>query len=228
MMSKVSIFTEIDLMTLSSSRTTGFSSSTHPLLSSLAKFVVIAFVLASLGSVRSFAAEESCASCDRKVSFSGDFVHRRALDRLTFNGAPPGTEESYREGIFGGSFTASISGLPDGKYTLIVCLVEAATDSTNLGERVFDISVGDQALAKDLDLISAAGGPNKVYFVTGTVDHRDDTIGGPIVVSFRGKNGAAKLNTLEVKNPATGASMVFVRAADLVDPGSRRRPGRVG
>ena len=124
---------------------------------------------------------------------------------------PERSEDSYREGIFGSNFTATISGLPDGKYTIIVGMMEAGSDNTNTGQRVFDISAGDQVLAKDLDIIAAAGAANKVHFVTATIDHRDDTIGGPIVVSFRATTGTAKMNTLEVKVPATGTSLVSVR-----------------
>ena len=96
-----------------------------------------------------FAAEESCASCERKVSFSGDFVHRRVSGRIALAGAPAGLEDYFREGIYGTNFTATISGLPEGRYVITVGVVEEAGEGTaNAGERVFDISVGDQALAK--------------------------------------------------------------------------------
>ena len=189
----------------------------HSLLSTALKLSVALAALASLGRTPAFAAEESCASCDKKVSFNGDFVHRRAPGRGGIDGAPAGTEDSYREGIFGSNFTATISGLPDGKYTIIVGMMEASSDNTNTGQRVFSVSVGDQVLAKDLDLIVAAGGANKVHFVNGNVDHRDDSIAGAIIVSFRATTGTAKLNTIEVKDTATGASLISVRAADLVD-----------
>jgi beta-glucosidase len=180
--------------------------------------LISAVSLTSLGlCTPALAAEESCASCDKKVTFSGDFVHRRALGRPTIDGAPAGTEEYYREGIFGSNFTATISGLPDGKYTIIVGVMESAADSSNTGQRVFDISVGDQVLARGLDIVAVAGGTNKVHFVSGTVQHQDDTLAGPMVVSFRATTGMAKINTLEVKNPAAATSVLFVHAADLVD-----------
>ena len=189
----------------------------HSLISTALKLSITAPLLASLAQTPAFAAEESFAFGDRKVSFSGDFVHRRAPGGMTIEGAPAGIEESYREGIVGSSFTAAISGLPDGKYTIIVGVMEASYDTTNTGQRVFDISVGDQVLAKGLDIIAAAGGANKVRLVTGAIDHRDDTIGGPIVMSFRATTGTAKMNTLEVKDAATGASRLSVRASDLAD-----------
>ncbi len=183
--------------------------------------VVIAVSLASLRlCAPAFAAEETCASCGKKVIFSGDFAHRRAFGRgggAAIEGAPAGTEEFYREGIYGSNFTATIAGLPDGKYTITVGMVETGIENTNAGQNAFDISVGDQVLAKGLDIIAAEGRPNKVHLVTGTVDHRDDTIGGPIVVSFRATTGAAKMNTLEVRDPATGTSLLLARAADLVE-----------
>jgi hypothetical protein len=49
----------------------------HSLLSTALKLSVALAALASLGRTPAFAAEESCASCDKKVSFNGDFVHRR-------------------------------------------------------------------------------------------------------------------------------------------------------
>jgi beta-glucosidase len=164
-----------------------------------------------------FAAEESCASCDKKVIFSGDFVHRRAPNRINIEGAPPGRENYYREGIFGANFTATIPDLPDGRYTIIVGVMESETDISDAGPRVFDISVGEQVLAKGLDIVAAAGGSNKVHFVSGTVQHLADTLGGPIVVNFHATTGTAKMNTIEVKDAATGTSVLFVRAEDLVD-----------
>ncbi len=189
----------------------------HSFLSTALKLSIAAATLASLGRTPAFAAEESCASCDKKVSFSGDFVHRRTPGRGAIEGAPAGAEEAYREGIFGSNFTATIFGLPEGKYTIMVGMMEAGSDNTNIGRRVFDISVRDQVLAMDLDIVAAAGGANKVHFVNGTVEHRDDSIAGPIVVSFHATTGTAKMNTMEVKDPATGTSLVSLRAADLVD-----------
>ena len=63
--------------------------------------------------------------------------------------------------------------------------MENAAEVTNAGERVFDITVGDQSLARNLDIIGAEGGPNRVHFVSGTIDHQADSVGGPIVVNFR-------------------------------------------
>jgi beta-glucosidase len=195
-------------------------SSTSPVMRasfSTIKFLIAIASLASLWPAAAFAAEESCASCDKKVSFSGDFVHSRTFSRAALEGAPAGLEDYYRESIYGPNFTATISGLPDGRYTVTVGLVEASTDFTNTGQRVFDISAGDQVLAKGLDIIARAGGPNKVIFVSGTVEHRDDTLGGAMELTFHATTGTAKMNTLEIKNAATGTSVIYVHAGDLTE-----------
>jgi beta-glucosidase len=189
----------------------------HSLHSTALKLSITAAILAAIGLAPAFAAEEGCSSCDKKVTFSGDFTHRGNYATDAVQGAPPGTESYYRDGIFGSSFTATISGVPDGKYTITVGVLESDLDATNIGQRVFDISAGDQVLAKDLDIIKAAGGPNKVYSVSGTVDHRDDMISGPIVLTFRATVGTAKLNTLEVKDTATGTILISLHTGDLVN-----------
>ena len=54
-----------------------------------ASFIKLLLVVAALAvSKPATAAEESCASCDRKVTFSGPFVHRRAPSRGAIDGAP--------------------------------------------------------------------------------------------------------------------------------------------
>ncbi len=215
----------------------------HSLLSIALKLSLTAAVLAGLGPTPVLAADEGCASCDRKITFSGDFAHFPAGGRgggpggrgagrgapggrgfgrgggpaVAITGAPAGTEQFYRENIFGSNFTATISGIPEGKYSITVGVMENATEVTNAGERVFDITAGDQVLAKNLDIIASEGAPNKVHFVTGAVDHQADSVGGPIVVNFRASAGTAKMSTLEVKDPATGTSLLLVRAADLVE-----------
>ncbi len=144
-----------------------------------ARSVSLALALISLAALApsrllvpsAIAAEESCASCEKKVTFSGDFVHRRAPAQVVIEGAPTGTDDYYREGIFGADFNATISGLPEGRYTITIGVVDAGMDNTNTGQRVFDISAGDRSLVKGLDIVAAAGGANKVHFVSGTVQH---------------------------------------------------------
>ncbi len=77
------------------------------MLPPLFKLFIFTLTIAGLGSATAYAAEESCASCDRKVGFSGDFVYQRAPGRGAIDDAPAGTQDSYREGTFGSNFTAS-------------------------------------------------------------------------------------------------------------------------
>jgi beta-glucosidase len=180
------------------------------------KIFVAGIAIASLPPAPALAADETCPSCAQKVLFDGDFVHRRSFGQNAIEGAPPGTEDNYREGIYGSNFTVTLPGLVEGRYLITIGVVESGNDSTNAGQRVFDVSVGDQTLARNLDIIAAEGGANKVHFVKGTVAHQDDTLGGPLVITFHATTGAAKMNTLEIRNAGTSASIVSLRASDLV------------
>ena len=198
--------------------------------SSLIKFLILGAIVASSPPTPAVAAEESCASCSTKVTFSGDFSHFPPAGRrggggggrrgggaaAPILGARAGTEQDYRDAIVGPDFSATITGLHDGKYTVSVGVIELSSENPAAGARVFDVSMGDLSLAKGLDILATAGAPDKVYFITGTADHRDDSIGGPIVLKLHATTGSAKLNTLEVKD-ASGATLVYVHASDLVD-----------
>ena len=166
-----------------------------------------------------FAADETCAMCDKKIVFSGEFVHQRVPGRIAITGAPAGNEDSFRQAIAGSNFVATISGLPEGRYTIIIGEVEASSDNmTNAGQRVFDVvTSGDAVLAKNFDIVTAAGGPDKVTYIKGTIEHQIDSVGGPIVVGFRAQNGLAKMNSFEIRDPATDTSVLYVYAGDLVD-----------
>jgi beta-glucosidase len=78
------------------------------------------------------------------------------------------------------------------------------------------VTVGDSSLARDFDLFAAAGGARKVAAITGSVEHEDDALRGPLKISFVAKKGAAKFNTIELKN-ANGASAVSFSASELAD-----------
>jgi beta-glucosidase len=157
--------------------------------------------------------EEVCVACDKQVLVSGDFSHRRAWGVTTIEGANWRGEEAFREEIFGTNFTVSVSSLPAGKYTVLIGFAEV--DFTNAGQRVFDITCGDQPIATNLDIFTAAGGAGKVYFTTNEVDHAADVVGGSLAFTFTGRTDAAKFNSFEVKDDA-GQSVIFVRAADMI------------
>ncbi len=162
----------------------------------------------------SFATEEVCVACDKRVLIGGEFGHARARGVTVIEGAPRRGDEAFREEIVGTNFTVTVSGLPQGQYTVQIGLAEV--DFSSPGQRSFDITCGDQVLASNLDIFAAAGGAGKVYFVTGQIDHPGDALRGPMTFTFTGHTNAAKLNSFELKE-AAGPSVVFFRAADLID-----------
>jgi beta-glucosidase len=162
---------------------------------------------------RAFGGDETCVSCDRKVLVSGEFNHGRGHESLTIQGAPRRGEEAFREEIYGTNFTVSIPELPAGTYN--VQLGFAEVDLLGPGQRAFDITCGEQGLATNLDLFTAAGGAGKVIFVTNQVEHPGDALRGPLTFTFAGRTNAAKLNTLTLSD-ASGQLIVFLNASDLV------------
>jgi beta-glucosidase len=161
-----------------------------------------------------FGEQEVCVACDRKVVVSGEVSHGRGHESLAIEGAPRRSEEAFREEIYGTNFTLSVPNLPAGEYTVRVGLAEV--DFLKAGQRVFDITCGEQILASNLDIFAVAGGAGKVYFVTANVDHPGDALRGPLTLIFAGRTNAAKLNTFELKD-ASGQSIISMRAADLIN-----------
>ncbi len=76
---------------------------------------------------------------------------------------------------------------------------------------------GDASLARDFDIFGTAGGVRKVCYINGTVEHEDDSIKGPLKISFAASQGAAKFNTFEIKN-SSGASVVAFSASEMAEP----------
>jgi beta-glucosidase len=122
--------------------------------------------------------------------------------------------EAFRESISGPHFTVTVSNLVPGSYVARLGMVE--TVFTNAGQRVFDITCGQQTLARNLDLLVAAGGSAKAYFVTGRVDQTSDMFGS-LTFDFKGHNtNGAELNTFELED-TNGISLVTMRSADLLE-----------
>ncbi|MGD0251107.1 MAG: glycoside hydrolase family 3 C-terminal domain-containing protein [Verrucomicrobiota bacterium] len=161
-----------------------------------------------------FGDDEVCVACDKKVLISGEFSHRRAWGVTTIEGATWRGEEAFREEIYGTNFTLSVSGLPAGIYGVVIGLVEV--DFTNAGQRVFDITCGDQVLASNLDIFAIAGSAGKVLLLTNQVDHADDALHGPLTFAFMGRTGPAKLNSFELKDDS-GQSLIYLRVADMIN-----------
>jgi len=174
----------------------------------------LAVVTVCLFTAAAIADEETCVACDRRVLVSGQFEHGRGHESLAITGAPRRGEEMFREEIYGTNFTLSVPNLPAGKYTLVIGLAEV--DYTDAGQRTFDIACGNQMLARNLDIFTAAGGAGRVYYLTNQIDFPGDAARGPLTLSFTGRTGPAKLNTFELKN-GDGLSLVSTSAADLIN-----------
>jgi len=161
-----------------------------------------------------FAAEETCGSCDKQVSITGDFTHRKDDASVVIQGAI-GNAAVYREEINGKDFTVSVSNLPAGKYTIVIGEVETLLSEP--GERAFDVTSGEVVLTTNFDIIDTAGGARKACYIIGVVEHEDDSLRGPLKVTFTAVKNNAKFNTFEVKD-ASGASVVAFNASEIAEP----------
>ena len=128
---------------------------------------------------------------EQQVSVSGDFTHRKDNASVTIEGAT-NNAAAFREEINGTNFTVTIAHLPAGKYTIVIGEVETLGRAP--GERLFDVTcrrcrVGD----KFRHLCRCRRGANKVCYITGAVEHEDDSIKGPLKVSFFGEQGHSKI-----------------------------------
>src|ERR1035437_259141 len=188
--------------------------SAHPKLSIF--FATISMM--TLGSLifsisNASAADEICASCGQQVSVSGSFEHRKENLSVVIEGTG-NNAAAYREDVNGTNFSVTIAHLPAGKYTITIGAAETSAGAA--GERVFDVTSGDASLAKDFDIFATAGGAQKVATISGAVEHEDDSLRGPLKFTFTASKGAAKFNTVEIKN-ASGASVVSFGASELAD-----------
>jgi beta-glucosidase len=172
-------------------------------------FLAAAAFLVCLSTPVARGEEEICVACDKKVTLDGQFEHQRAWGVTAIEGANWRGEEAFREEIFGTNFTLTISPLPAGQYTAEIGLVEV--DFSSAGKRVFDIACDGRILTSNLDIFAAAGGAGKVLIATNEIEHAE----GPMTFTFTGRTNAAKFNSFELKD-ASGLSIVFVRAADLI------------
>ena len=180
------------------------------------RIIVCALVVFTgwFSTVSALSGEEACVACNRSVWVGGDFIHSWVHGIVTIDGAPPGMAEAFRESISGPHFTVTVSNLAPGSYVVQLGMVE--TVSTNAGQRVFDVTCGQQTIARNLDLFVAAGGSAKAYFVTGRVDQTSDLFGS-LTFDFIGHGtNSAELNTFELED-TNGISLVSMRSADLLE-----------
>ena len=182
--------------------------------SSLALAVVSLVSIVSLQVCASFAfaAQENC-DCSHPVDISGDFDHRKDDAKVKIQGDDK-NEAVFREEINGKNFKITISNLPAGKYTITIGEVETLLN--NSGERLFNVSSGDVSLASNFDIFATAGGAKKVCNITGRIEHEDDSLRGPLTITFTAVKNIAKFNTVEIKD-SSGAAVVTFNASRFAD-----------
>ncbi|HVU26280.1 MAG TPA: glycoside hydrolase family 3 C-terminal domain-containing protein [Verrucomicrobiae bacterium] len=156
-------------------------------------------------------ADEICNSCEQRVEVIGQTSHFGIDGNQTVQGAG-GNEVAFHEEIWGEDFKIVVPHLPAGKYTVI--LGESENFFTEPGQRVFSIAIDGKTVATNLDIFAAAGGTKKALYLTNTVDHADDSVHGPLIISFTSIVNNGKFNTLEIKN-AAGLSFVSTKASDM-------------
>jgi beta-glucosidase len=159
------------------------------------------------------AEDQGCATCPVPVEVIGEFSHYQPDGLPAIEGAS-GNEAAFREEIFGSHFSIVVSQLPAGKYSVRIGMVEVYC--TEPKERLFNVVVGDKNIATNYDIFAAAGGADKVSYITGEVEHAGDSLRGPLTVKFTAEANNAKFNTFEIRD-ATGATIVSVKASDLAD-----------
>ncbi len=159
--------------------------------------------------------EEGCAACDLPLEITGEFAHYKTSDNVAVQGMSGDDAAAFREEVFGRDFSIVVPHLPAGKYT--VRIGEAEVYFNSPGQRVFSLAIGNQIIAKNFDIVAVAGGARKATYISGEVDHQDDSLGGPLTVKFSSSVENAKFNTFEIIN-ASGATLIKTEAAELADP----------
>jgi beta-glucosidase len=177
-------------------------------------YLALALGVGLISSFNVRADEETCVACDRKAAVTGQFSHGRGHESLTIENAPRRQEDAFREEIHGPAFAVTVPHLPAGKYTLMIGVVEV--DFLSAGQRMFDITCGDEIIATNLDVFTAAGGAGKVLVLKKIIDFPGDALRGPLTVQFTGRTGDAKLNTFELRDGDKN-SLISFRASDLVN-----------
>jgi beta-glucosidase len=169
---------------------------------------LIACTFLALGLLR--ADETAPSSCGKNFTIVGDLTHFKLPKGVTVEGAPD--DGSFSEEVYGNTFTARIEGLPAGTYTVEIDAAEVYNKGPN--QRVMKITSGDTVLADKLDLFAVAGFA-KAYKFQAKVDHKDDTILGPLTITFTSLAGNAKFNAIRILD-ANGDVAACVKAVDLI------------
>lgn len=150
--------------------------------------------------------------CGRVFVVQGIDSHRPA----DFTGKVSDEEKPfYRDEVYGLKLTATVSGLPAGKYRVVFYEMESYWSEA--GERKFDISVHGQKLASDVDLFAEAGGQHKPFKIEREFEHPGDAQRGPVAFEFLAKTNYAKFNGIRIYDES-GEPVACVKAEELADP----------
>ena len=157
-------------------------------------------------------ADETAPSpCGKSFTIVGSIKHFKLPSDVTVEGAPP--DGTFSEEVYGKSFVAKVGGLPAGTYTVEIDLAEVYNKGP--GQRVMRITSGDTVVADKLDLYATAGFA-KAYKVRAKINHQDDSILGPLALTFTALSDEAKFNAIHILD-AEGNGAACVKACDLVD-----------
>jgi beta-glucosidase len=176
------------------------------------KFKILSLLLV-LGGATLHADETALSTGDKSFIVVGDFTHIRLRGHAKMQGAPD--DGSYKEEVNGATITAKVLGLPAGTYNVVIDLAEVDKNFKAPGKRIMRITSGDTVLADNLDLFAVAGFET-AYQVKGSVVHQDDTIKGPLAITFTANPGTAKFNAIHVYDDK-GTCVASVKAGDLVE-----------
>ena len=187
-----------------------FSSTSHfskffPALCIFLSFQVLPILLPLLQ-----ADETAPSPCGKSFVITGDLKHFKLPHDVTVAGAP--SDGTYNEEVFAPNFTAKVTGLPAGTYTIVIDCAEVYCKGP--GQRVMKITSGETVLADHLDLYATAGFA-KAYQVKGKVEHQDDAIRGPLTITFTSLSEKAKFNAIQILNDK-GEVAACVKAGDLI------------
>ena len=171
--------------------------------------LVLCIFLLSLGLLH--ADETAPSPCGKSFVISGKITHFKTPAGVTIEGAP--NDGRYNEEVHGPSFTATVTGLPAGTYTVEIDFAEVYFKKP--GQRVMKITSGDTVLADNLDLFAVAGFA-KAYKFQSKIIHQNDSILGPLVLTFTGIKDDAKFNAIHILDEH-GNDAACVKAVDLVD-----------
>ena len=152
----------------------------------------------------------ACPCGDPPILVSGELDYRRLPSGLAIKGTDH--PAIFSDTVFGRSIEASVPGLKPGRYALEIDVAETVC----LGEdqRVMDVTCGEVALARDLDVFARAGGLGQAYLIQGAVDYSAASGDGALTIRFKGRKNDAMFSAIRVRD-AAGTVVAAITAAEL-------------